>query len=115
MDILTIPIWIVAASLVIGAGFVGFGIYDNREVQLWPPKIHPKLKPGLSKVSISGNRKYRCAVIGGPFNAWCGAAKITQETTPFGVQWSLSGERLWETTTTASDKTTTTQLQTPYP
>lgn len=115
MDKLKIPSWIGAAALVIGAGFVSFGIYDNREVELWPPKIHPKLKPALAKVSISGNWKYKCTVIGGPFHEWGGTAKITQETTPFGVQWRLSGQRLWETTTNASGKKTTTQLQTPYP
>lgn len=43
MDILKkLPIWLIALALIIASAFIGFGIYDNREVCLWPPTIKPK-------------------------------------------------------------------------
>jgi hypothetical protein len=110
------PVWLIVIAFIVGAAFVGFGILDNREVELWPPKIHPRLNSGLSKISISGNWKYRCTVIGGALHEWGGTAIITQETTPFGLQWKLNGQREWERTVDVSTaKASTTQLPTPYP
>ncbi|MDS4070360.1 MAG: hypothetical protein RKO24_12145 [Candidatus Competibacter sp.] len=37
-----LPAWIVALAILIAASFIGYGVYDNRLIELWPPKIHPK-------------------------------------------------------------------------
>lgn len=83
---------------------------------LIPPLL---AKLGMTTVSrrlnISGDWKYRCTVIGGPFHEWGGRVRISQETTGYGVQWKLYGQRLWETTTDDSGKQKTQQLPTSYP
>ena len=110
-----IPIWLIAVALLIAASFIAFGIYDNRQVDLWPPRIHPRSERPVLKFDISGDWKYKCTVIGTPFNEWGGTVEIKQETTPFEVQWKLFGQRLWEATAGVSGNKTTHQLPTPYP
>ncbi|HEX3070310.1 MAG TPA: hypothetical protein VHX14_17215, partial [Thermoanaerobaculia bacterium] len=69
------PRWMLLAALVAFVGIIGYGIFDNREVDLWPPKIHAKAEATTAKLpmpveplrrnisrceaaAISGNRKY---------------------------------------------------------
>lgn len=65
-------------------------------------------------LDISGSWKYRCTSIGTPFYGWGGTARIRQEVTPYGIQWKLYGQRLWETKGDESGKKTTLALPTPY-
>jgi len=37
-----IPRWLIALLLLAIAGMMGFGIYDNRQVDFYPPKIYPR-------------------------------------------------------------------------
>jgi len=110
----SVPTWLAASALLIAAGFIAFGIYDNRQVDLWPPKIHSRSEQSASVFDISGDWKYKCTVVGTPFTEWGGTAKIKQDNTPSGVQWKLFGERLWETSADTSGSRTTVHLPTPY-
>lgn len=85
---------------------------------------HDVLPPILSKIGISpvaasmdisGKWKYKCTVIGTPFLEWGGAATIRQESTPYGIQWKLYGQRFWKTTVDESGNKHTENLLTPFP
>jgi hypothetical protein len=52
MNALKVPAWIMALALVVAAGAIGYGIYDNRLIELWPPKIHPKSGSSPNIVSV---------------------------------------------------------------
>jgi hypothetical protein len=68
-----------------------------------------------SSVDISGTWKYRCATIGRPFREWGGIASIHQEMSPYGIQWKLFGQRLWETSLDKQGKPHKQELLTPLP
>ncbi len=46
------------------------------------------------KVDISGRWKYRCIALGTNYQHG-GTCEVQQESTDFGIQWKLSGRRLW--------------------
>lgn len=73
------------------------------------------LKTVKRNIDISGDWKYRCTVIGGPFCEWGGTASIRQEVTAYGIQWKLFGQRLWENEECEPANKVTRPLPTAYP
>ncbi len=51
MDLKSLPTWLIALAMLIVSGFFGYAIIDNRQVDLWPPKIYPKQTPASAQES----------------------------------------------------------------
>ena len=43
-----VPVWLLAIAFLIGAGFIGYAVIDGRQVDLYPPRIYPKLETRLA-------------------------------------------------------------------
>ena len=37
-----LPLWLIVAMFAVGVVIVGYAVFDNRQVDFWPPKIHPR-------------------------------------------------------------------------
>jgi|tagenome__1003787_1003787.scaffolds.fasta_scaffold20891541_3 hypothetical protein len=103
-----LTVLILAIVIYLGLRFAGYDILPPLLTKLGVSTVHRAL-------DISGRWKYRCTEIGTPFYEWGGTVTAYERATPYGIQWSLYGQRLWESTTDATGKRMTEDLPTPYP
>ena len=68
----------------------------------------------VESIDIHGRWDYVCTAIGNPYYQHGGTAVITQENTPYGMEWKLSGHRRWYKQADSSGKVTTHTLATPF-
>ncbi len=103
-----LTVLLVATAVYVGLRIAGYDIV--------PPLL---ARLGVSTIArnldISGEWEYRCTVIGSPFYEWGGIATIRQEATPYGIQWKLFGQRLWDTKSDESGNRISRDLPTPVP